>query len=214
MDFDTLWRCVKRVLKPRGVFLTTASEPFASLLRVSNLDWYKYDWVWDKGKATNHANVSKSPLRLHEQILIFSVTNPTYFPQLTKGKPYKGTSRKISKGVWNILKSKRKNNNGIRYPKSILHFPFEMWPLHPTQKPVALYEYLIRTYTQPGDVVLDPFAGSGTTGLAALKTGRQYILGDSDPGYVEAARKRIANADPYVSSDKGNGVVQLSLFGD
>lgn len=216
VDFDILWRCVKRVLKPRGVFLTTANEPFASLLRVSNLDWYRYDWVWDKKLGSNFALTKSQPFKVHENVLVFSFGTATYYPQKFRGIPYiKSVNRtpRLTMGGY-VSQDLTITNNGDREPISILEFSNANQSVkqHPTAKPVALYEYLIRTYTQPGDLVLDPFCGSGTTGLAALRTGRRYILGDSEAGYVDLARQRIANADPFQSSKVAEGVTQLSLF--
>jgi site-specific DNA-methyltransferase (adenine-specific) len=210
------------VLKPRGVFLTTASEPFASLLRVSNLDWYKYDWVWDKVNVTGFLNAKSYPMKQHENILVFSLeTGFSYFPQMMKRN-----KRRIDTRTGKIYGKNEESAYGIRhtingqydylYPKTIISISNanQSNKVHSTQKPSALYEYLIKTYTQPGDLVLDPFCGSGTTGLACMKTGRQYILGDSSQEYADLARLRLQNADPYQPSDQGDGVTQLSLFGD
>lgn len=211
VDFEQWWTAVKRVLKPRGVFLTTASEPFASLLRVSNLDWYRYDWVWEKEQGSNFLDAWRKPYKVHENILVFANVLPIYYPQFTPGEPYTNGKRRGTP-VYGDFNDKQELKTHGRLPISIMKFNRDAG-LHPTQKPVALYEYLIKTYTQPGDLVLDPFCGSGTTGMAALKTGRRYILGDSSLEYVEAARLRLQNSDPYQDSDKGNGMMQLSLFG-
>jgi site-specific DNA-methyltransferase (adenine-specific) len=224
VDLDQWWAAVKRVLKPRGVFLTTASEPFASLLRVSNLDWYKYDWVWEKTIAFNFVNAKLKPLSRHEDILVFSPgmtanknrNNMSYYPQGVVYNPKVRSRPKKYPTEHRLTRPSHKLKRIIEfenYPDDILRFSNgNNNSTHPTQKPVALYEYLIKTYTQPGELVLDPFAGSGTTGLAALKTGRHYILGDSSQEYADLARKRIKNADPFTSSEVGNGTKQLSLF--
>lgn len=218
VDLDKWWTAVKRVLKPRGVFLTTASEPFASLLRVSNLDWYKYDWVWHKSRSTGFLDANRRPLNNYECICAFCNGQPIYNPQKFLGKPNHVSHNSKSSGKASNLYS--------NYIPLISNFTFEKFPnrvvsfnsldpaqqTHPTQKPVALYEYLIKTYTRPGDIILDPFCGSGTTGLAALKTGRRYFLGDSSREYVTLARRRLQNSDPYQSVEHDNGVQQLSLF--
>ena len=205
VPFDDLWRCVKRVLKPRGVFVTTASEPFASLLRVSNLDWYKYDWVWDKVAKADFLLAKNRPLKQHENILVFSKcgvangphTRMLYFPQGVKpGNRVTDQTKRRDKYASFERRSSHPDiivHDGSNYPSSIITFSNadHTGATHPTQKPVPLYEYLIRTYTQPGDIVLDPFAGSGTTAIAARNTKRHFICGDFTREYVEAARLRL-----------------------
>jgi site-specific DNA-methyltransferase (adenine-specific) len=199
-----MWEQVKRVLKRNGVFVTTASQPFASKLIMSNIEWFKYEWIWDKNRAGNFLTAKIMPMISHENILVFSgatvancaPNNMNYYPQMEKRK----NEIKYKKGNDSILYA-RKNTISIqytssqKYPKSILLFNKENG-LHPTQKPVALYEYLIRTYTNPGETVLDFCMGSGTTGVAAIQTGRNFIGCDNDTkfGYFAIAEKRIAAA--------------------
>lgn len=193
IDLPSWWAAVKRVLKPRGVMVTTASQPFTSVLVCSNLAWFRYEWIWikEQGKQPQMANLR--PQKAHESILVFSETAHAYRPQLWRDIPYnkKAATTPQSKTHAPGFFGVDKQNQSLRYPVSYLFFVSQNGQ-HPTQKPVALYEYLIRTYTQPGDLVVDPFAGSGTTGVAARNLGRRYILGDITPEYVDIARQRLA----------------------
>lgn len=197
IPLDEMWKQVKRVLKPSGVFVTTASQPFTSILVCSNLDWFKYDLIWDKVRVTNFAAAKYQILRRHETILVFYKNASTYNPQKT-GK----ASRPFGKVVG--FNSPTAGNLGkdrdfeVGYPQSILEFmrPNNLTEgyLHPTQKPTKLYEYLIRTYTNPGETVLDICIGSGTTLVAAKRTGRIGIGIEKEEKYFAIAEKRIREA--------------------
>jgi site-specific DNA-methyltransferase (adenine-specific) len=197
IPFAPMWEAVKHVLKPRGVFVTTASQPFTSRLVNSNLDWFKYDLTWNKGNTSGFLNARKMPLRKHEDILVFAqapLGNFTYNPIMTKGiLRKKGGYNNKKVAVYSDYREVVKYNNDY-YPTSILDIGtvYRNKNIHPTQKPVALYEYLIRTYTNPGETVLDICAGSGTTGEAAHLTGRNAILIEKDPAYFEIMKQRIA----------------------
>jgi DNA modification methylase len=196
IPFAPMWEQVKRVLKPRGVFVTTASQPFTSALIMSNVDWFRYEWIWEKSNAVDFALAEKRPRKLHENIITFSQKGHDYHPQMERGKPYVDKPRKRSN---NIHKFSMPNlgieNKGTRYPSSVQFFGNGNNDNdHPTQKPVALYEYLILTYTNAGDTVLDICAGSGTTGVAAILTGRNAILIEKDAGYFAIAERRIHDA--------------------
>lgn len=187
-----LWEAYRRVC--RGAVVLTAAQPFTSVLVCSNLGHFKYDWVWEKGKATGHLNASLMPLRAHEHALVFACGEISYFPQMVAGEIYKhrgGGSKNDNYGDFQAI---RKNNGSQRFPRSVQKFSHANNPVHPTQKPVALMEYLIRTYTNPGDTVLDNTMGSGTTGVAALQTGRRFIGIERDEAYFAIAEKRIAQA--------------------
>jgi DNA modification methylase len=195
IPFDAMWEQVKRLCK--GAFVTTAQQPFTSVLVCSNLEWFKYDLVWNKVRVTNIANAKKQVLRKHESILVFSERQNTYNPQLTgkASRPF-GKITESNSPTAGYLGVERQF--AVGYPQSILEY---MRPnnltgggLHPTQKPVALYEYLIKTYTNPGDTVLDFCAGSGTTGVAAIRTGRNAILIEKEPAYFETIQRRIQEA--------------------
>lgn len=201
IPLDDMWECFKRVIKPRGAVVLTASQPFTSQLVMSNLDMFKYEWVWEKSQASGHLNSKKRPMLKHEQIIIFSNSACSYYPQLAKKpvyniRPESTKPRMTSKNYGEFTYGKhREVGLDVGYPQSIIHIPNQQQYYHPTQKPIALFEYLIRTYTQAGEVVFDPCVGSGTTALAARNTGRNYIVGDSSAEYVQVARDRLAK--PY-----------------
>lgn len=193
IPFAELWAAVKHCLKPRGVFVTTASQPFTSALVMSNPACFRYEWVWDKVKASGFLDAQRKPLKQHESILIFAEDTPNYYPQLVKGRRHSIGPHNNQSTVYSSYKQRAVQYSNMYYPKSIISFSIAdtTQQIHPTQKSTLLYEYLIRTYTQPGELVLDPTCGSGTTGLAARNTGRRYILGDSSAEYAELARLRI-----------------------
>ena len=194
---DEFWKQWKRIIKPNGAIVMTASQPFTSKLVMSNLKMFKYEWVWEKTKYTNFYFVKKQPAKLHENIMVFYNKQPTYNPIMQEGKSYIDIRTKIKRHSDIVLKSldriPKVINKGIRYPSSIQKF---MNPnnnnLHPTQKPVTLFEYLIRTYTNEGDTVYDGFAGSFTTAIACIKTNRRYICIEKRPDYFALGEKRIA----------------------
>lgn len=191
IPLEPLWKEYKRICK--GAVVLTAAQPFTSILVCNNLAEFKYQWVWQKEAGTGLLNAKKQPLRDHEDILVFYKSQPVYNPQFTSGKPYtckKGgeTSNYNPSGVVVTV------NEGTRYPKTVQFFKRDNVKIHPTQKPVALMEYLIRTYTNEGDTVLDNTMGSGTTGVACVNTGRNFIGIERDPGYFSIAEKRIYDA--------------------
>ena len=197
IPFAPMWEQVRRVLKPNGAAVFMASQPFTSALVMSNVKWFKYDWVWRKPQGTNHLNAKKMPLRDKEDILVFCDGTPTYNPQFTLGTPYKkkagdptkSTSMTDSYGAYTDF---RNDNDGRRYPKQVLNFPVVgRGTFHPTQKPVALMEYLILTYTDEGETVLDFTMGSGTTGVACINTNRDFIGIERDYGYFKIAQERM-----------------------
>jgi site-specific DNA-methyltransferase (adenine-specific) len=191
-DLDEWWRHARRVTKPRGAIVCTASQPFTSELVMSWRDGFRYEWIWEKTLPMGYLNANRTPLKKHENVLVFYAEAGSYQPQFSEGKPYRATSG----AVGGVVRDKTvggwvTENNGRRYPTSVIHFNSALETIHPTQKPVALFEYLIRTYTQPGDLVFDPFVGSGTTALAARATGRHYICGDLSSEYVTTAHDRL-----------------------
>lgn len=199
IPFEPLWKQYERIIKDNGAIVLTASQPFTSALVMSNVKLYKYDWVWNKKKATGHLLAKKQPLRLKEDILIFYKQQPTYNPQLTIGEPYKSNPRRNNKeGVYTVVGESRNDNDGFRFPKNIIEFSFEFSPLHPTQKPVALFEYLIKTYTNEGDTVLDNCMGSGTTGVACKNINRNFIGIEKEEKYFKIAEKRINETIPQL----------------
>ena len=194
IPLEPLWSEYKRIIKDNGAIVLTASQPFTTKLISSNYEMFKYDWVWNKRKATGHQLVKKQPLRLKEDVVVFYKQQPIYNPQMTEGKPYKSKPRKVNKdGVYGQVGEHRNDNNGIRYPKNIIEFSFVHKPMHPTQKPIELFEYLIKTYTNEGDLVLDNTAGSGTTAIACLNTNRQFIVMEKEQKYYDIILKRVGD---------------------
>lgn len=195
IPLEPMWEQVKRLLKPRGAFVTTASQPFTSKLVMSNPKWFKHDWVWNKDLAGNGPLARYQPLKIHESVIVFCNGAVQYNPQGTKPcnkKNYRSNTEVGNSGKHSYIQTE------TNFPKSILDLGHEsrLTNQHPTQKPVALYEYLIRTYTNPGDVVLDFCMGSGTTGVAAIQTGRKFIGIERERKYYRIAEKRIAQAQP------------------
>lgn len=200
IPFELLWEQYKRIIKENGAIVLFGSEPFSSFLRLSNIDNYKYDWIWEKDNGTNFATVNYQPFRVHETISVFGdfatsfnkKKSKNYNPQFSIGDPYKinrkaGQREQLNTGA---NKATMLDNKGQRHPKSIIKFKRDRG-LHPTQKPVALFEYLIKTYTNQGDSVLDNCMGSGTTAVASINTNRNYIGFELDEGYYNIANKRI-----------------------
>ena len=197
IPLDKLWEQYNRVVKENAAMVFTASQPFTTILASSNIKNFRYEWIWQKPQGTNPMNAKIMPLKSHENILVFYKTKPTYNPQMTKGTPYGGFKSETSTigEVYGKAKSVHRNNpEGTRYPKTILKFKQEKG-LHPTQKPVPLMEYLIKTYTNEGDVVLDSTMGSGTTGVACLNTSRKFIGIEKDPIYFQKAQERISGLE-------------------
>lgn len=196
IPLEPMWRQLKRIIKPNGAIIMTAAQPFTSILTISNLKWFKYSWVWKKGnKPTNFLNAKKQPLRITEDVLVFYRKQPTYNPQMIKGRSChkRGTRGKTSNhqtaNYGKYLKTETMGN--MKYPQNLINIPRDKEKFHPTQKPVALMEYLIKTYTNKGETALDFAAGSGTTGIACERLNRKYILIEKELEYVEIAAQRI-----------------------
>lgn len=220
IPFDKMWEQLNRIIKDNGAIVLFGSEPFSSMLRCSNLKMFRYDLVWDKERGYGFANANKMPMKSHEIISIFYKKLPVYNPQKTKGKPYKtnGGMRK------NIIKTLRDSdvggdktkqcacyraetiNNGDRFPLSIIKFKRDNDKFHPTQKPVSLLEYLIKTYTLENETVLDFTMGSGSTGVACVNTNRSFIGIELDTNYFNIAKKRIEDAGKEKASELNFGV--------
>jgi len=194
---DGLWDNYNRIIKDKGAIVLFGSEPFSSYLRMSNIKQYKYDWIWDKvNRYTGYGNCKNAPLKRYETISVFAKQKTTYNPQMTVGKPYKKTGDYSSKIYGTGKIKKTGENSGTRYPYNILQFKGDDKKncfLHPTQKPVSLLEYLIKTYTLEGETVLDNCMGSGSTGVACINTNRNFIGIEKDDKYFEIAKKRIAD---------------------
>lgn len=197
IPFEPLWEEYKRITKSNGAIVLTATQPFASLLICSNLEAFKYDWVWHKTTSTGHLNSKIMPMRSHEAVLVFGYSKIKYNPQKTYGHIRKVS---LARHKRNSIQTEIYGTHGLssydsteRFPRSVLTFKTDKQKqhLHPTQKPVSLFEYLIRTYTDEGDLVLDNCAGSGTTGIACINTKRQYILIEKELKYCEIIATRI-----------------------
>jgi len=189
IPLEPLWEQYKRICK--GAIVLTAQPPFDKQLGASNLGALKYEWIWRKSKPTGHLNAKLQPMKEHENVLVFYEKQPTYNPQGLVKKPVP-TIRKGRNNGANYGKSDKDALQEFEnYPRSVLDIPSEGKTVHPTQKPVALMEYLILTYTNEGDVVLDNTMGSGTTGVACMNTGRKFIGMEQDAKYFEIAQKRI-----------------------
>mgnify|MGYP003140312641 FL=1 len=193
ISLDFLWEQYNRICKDDAAMVFTAAQPFTTTLASSNIDNFRYEWIWEKPQGTNPMNAKVMPLKSHENILVFYRSKPTYNPQMWYSTPYSGFSSDVSKigEVYGSQKSKHRDNpEGSRYPKTILKYKQEKG-LHPTQKPVGLMEYLIKTYTNEGDIVLDNTMGSGTTGVACMNCNRNFIGIESDKKYFDIAKERI-----------------------
>lgn len=192
IPFEPLWAHYWRVLKPNGAVVLTAQAPFDKVLGCSQIEHLKYEWVWRKESGTGHLNAKKAPLKDHENVLVFYRQQPTYVPQMRQGfKPYVCKQGATKSKNYGSQTGAVTESDGSRYPLTVIEFPRDKDKVHPTQKPVALMEYLIRTYTNDGETVLDNCMGSGTTGVACKNTGRNFIGIERDPEYFRIAQERI-----------------------
>lgn len=198
LPLEELWKHYKRILKPNGLVVLFGVQPFTSLLVTSNPKDFRYSLVWEKNKFSDFLNAKVKPMRVHEDILVFYKKRPTYNPQYTYGEPYKrwNTQEAVDKQTnygrhrENVAESK----DGRRLPTSVLKFARVERPQHPTQKPVELCEWLVRTYTNEGDTVLDHCMGAGTTGVACARTGRRFLGMELDATYFGVAKENIQAA--------------------
>ena len=198
IPLDFLWKEYERILKDRGIVILTAQTPFDKILGVSNLKWLKYEIIWEKSKATGYLNARRMPMKAHENILIFYKKTPIYNPQMTEGKPYKNQHSAGDTGS-NYGENKKKysyDNKGTRFPRSVIKIESIKTneQKHPTQKPVELFEWLIKTYTNEDDTVLDNCLGSGTTAVSCINTNRNFIGIEKEWNYCEIANERIKQA--------------------
>jgi len=200
IDFNLMWKQLNRIIKPNGAIVLFGSEPFSSALRMSNIKNYKYDWIWNKKLAGNAILAKHQPLKIHELIHIFSSKGrANYIPQKTIGKLRKKMFNKtIQPDTINKVSKAKETFNNLYYPKSIQDFSManRRGRLHPTQKPVALMEYLIKTYTNEKETVLDFTMGSGSTGVAAKNLNRNFIGIEQDENYFNIATDRINKVEP------------------
>jgi len=218
IPFQPMWKQLKRLIKSNGAIVITTSQPFTTALIASNIKMFKYCWVWDKIRMTGHLNAKKRPMVKTEDVCVFYSKQCVYNPQMTKGKTHLRGSwagkHKSKCQVYGKYECQDGNANmsNLYYPQNIIQFRAELQSTHPTQKPVALMEYLIKTYTNKGEMVLDFTCGSGTTCKAAQNLNRQFIGIDISEEYCEIARQRIEAVEtgvPVKEQRKG----QMALFG-
>lgn len=244
IPFELLWEQYKRIIKPNGAIALFGSQPFSSALVMSNPKWFKYEWIWEKPQGTGSFNANRRPLSSHENICVFANGRSAYYPQKTEAKTLRRnkTHSKTNLEYTSVYRSGGNYQNkqlwketGFRYPKSVLKFAknsqcvFGVYTAeaefkHPSKKPVPLIEYLIKTYTLEGELILDNTAGSGTLAIAAINTNRRYICIEKDERYFEVMRNRIESHDPNAVKPKSKSrsqketvsdkYVQLSLFGN
>jgi site-specific DNA-methyltransferase (adenine-specific) len=205
IPFEPMWAELKRIIKPNGAIVLFGSQPFTSKLICSNIEMFKYEWIWEKSRTVGFLNAKNAPLKKHENILVFSKgatannnkNRMEYFPQgLVEINKVKKSEKQNSDSIVGSRPSRSGDyiSKFSGYPSSLIKFNNESKQAHPTQKPVALLEYLIKTYTNEGDTVLDFTMGSGSTGVACVNTNRDFIGIELDEGYFKIAEKRIKEA--------------------
>ena len=207
LPLEALWEAVRWAVKPNGAVLLFAQCPFDKVLGASNLAMLRYEWVWYKERGTGFLNANRAPLKKSENILVFYQKLPQYNQQFTYGEPYRKTHPRSgsSSNYGKFERTGTQSSDGRRYPGNVLFVPTVTGGIHPTQKPVELCEYFIKTYTSKGEVVADICAGSGTTAVAAINTGRRYLCFENAPAFFGPAVQRIDKARLAVA-EGGKGV--------
>ena len=198
IPLDIIWEQYKRIIKDNGAIALFAQTPFDKVLGISNLKMLRYEWIWEKERGTGFLNAKKMPLKKHENILIFYIKLPKYNPQMQNGKPYKSKYSEKNLKSSNYGTAKKcliEKEYNYRYPTSILNFERDKAKLHPTQKPIKLLEYLIKTYTDENEIVLDNCMGSGSTGVACINTNRRFVGIEKDEKYFNIACNRIKEVE-------------------
>ncbi len=200
IPLDEMWERLNKIVKPNGAILLFGAEPFSSNLRMSNIKKYKYDWIWSKGRGSDFLNAKRKPLASYENICVFYKKAPTYNPQFWYSKPYEGVKARNGSCNNQCYGSTKDtiwcSPDGRRYPINVINIDaMARSRLHPTQKPVELLEYLIKTYTNEGELVLDFTMGSGSTGVACMNTSRHFIGIELDKEYFNIAVSRIENKE-------------------
>jgi len=197
IPFEPLWEQYKRIIKDNGAIVLFGSQPFTSALVMSNPKMYRHNWIWEKTRPANFMNAKYQPMKYHEDVLVFGKNKVNYYPIKLKGNKNHATKNRLGKSnIYNIQNNHAGiDTNDMKYPSTIIKIKStdSTKNLHPTQKPVALLEYLIKTYTNEGETVLDNTMGSGTTGIACLNTNRRFIGIEKDDKYFEIASNRIKN---------------------
>ena len=213
IPLEPLWEQVERIAVPRAAIILTAQTPFDKVLGASNLEMLRYEWIWEKGNATGFLNSKKMPLKAHENVLVFYKKLPTYNPQFTHGHPRKQSKRKtVNSECYGKALQLVEYDSTDRYPRSVQFFSSDKQKsnLHESQKPLAMMEYMVKTYSNPGDTVLDFCMGSGTTGAACLNTGRNFIGIEKGKEQYLTARNRLFNHE-NVNNLKDKALVGVLL---
>lgn len=191
IEIEPLWKHYRRVIKSSGVIVLFSRQPLTSLLVVAGFEWFRYEIIWDKKKVTGYLDARRRPLRRHENLVVFSPQAPTYNPVMSPGgRPYVGKRSGNARHYGRHVRQSA-SYSGVRYPTSIVEFTPVSKVRVANEKPLELMEYLVSTYSNEGDLVLDNAMGSGTTGVAALLLGRRFIGVEKDPGYFEVAKERV-----------------------
>lgn len=228
IPLDLLWEQYLRIIKPNGAIVLTSQGLFTAKLIISQQKYFKYKWIWEKSKPTNFLNAKKQPLRKHEDVCVFYKKQPTYHPQMTQGKPYnKGFRKNQLSGSYGNFQSVHVVSDGERYPTDIIYIKTaecEGEVVHPTQKPVELGRYFVRTYSEPGDVILDNTFGSGSFLVAALMEGRNFIgieknenvalFKKKEINYIDVAKNRLLKAWKELDKDTKQYIVFNNLIKD
>lgn len=228
IPLDLLWEQYLRIIKPNGAIVLTSQGLFTAKLIISQQKYFKYKWIWEKSKPTNFLNAKKQPLRKHEDVCVFYKKQPTYHPQMTQGKPYnKGFRKNQLSGSYGDFQSVHVVSDGQRYPTDIIYIKTaecEGEVVHPTQKPVELGRYFVRTYSEPGDVILDNTFGSGSFLVAALMEGRNFIgieknenvalFKKKEINYIDVAKNRLLKAWKELDKDTKQYIVFNNLIKD
>lgn len=226
IPLDLLWNEYLRIIKPNGAIVLTSQGLFTAKLILSQPKYYKYKWVWEKSKPTNFLNAKKQPLRKHEDVCVFYKKQPTYHPQMTEGLPYdKGVRKNQLSGSYGDFQPVHVSSEGKRYPTDIIYIKTaesEGKVVHPTQKPVALGRYFVRTYTNPGDIILDNTFGSGSFLVAALMEGRNFIGIEKNENvalfkktqidYINVAKERLRQAWQNLNPNQREYITKTNLI--
>lgn len=226
IPLDELWRQYERITKDNGAIVLTSQGMFTAELMVSNPKMFRYKWIWEKSKSTNFLNAKKQPLRKHEDVCVFYKKQPVYHPQMIEGEPYdKGVRKNQLSGSYGDFQPVHVHSEGKRYPTDIIYFKTaesEGKVFHPTQKPVELGRYFVRTYTNPGDIVLDNTSGSGSFLVSALLEGRNFIgieknenvalFKKDDIDYIDVTKRRLREAWNRMSKEVKGSVNLLNLL--
>jgi len=214
IPFEPLWAQYKRLIKPRGAIVLFGSQPFTSALAMSNIEWFRYSWVWEKEQGTNFLDAYRKPYKVHEDINVFCECLPKYRPQYEAGIPYTNGKNRATDVYGSFHDTQELKTHG-RLPKSVIKFNREVG-YHPTQKPVSLLRYLLRTYTSEGETILDNTMGSGSTIVAAIQEGRNAIGIERDADYFAIAQQRCLEAtyQPSLFAPQPTQWEPVAMFGD